>query len=180
MEVDTNLNYLIQNYLERKKLVKDGQIWKEVEEDYSFSVTFEISSHSCTVIQHGEKYELRIDNQSFNHLLDLERNKNYFQKDSQPTSSSYVFTKPLKGDNKYQFEIVKPNNEHKEDKQNMFNFAIKEKGEVHNNVTAKKFGEKLNQTTNSNVHNSTKNQNEPNLLIDFNSDNQKNSSSKSN
>jgi len=53
----------------------------------------------------------------------------------------------------------------------MFNFAIKERSDGHSNVTAKKFGEKLNQSTQnvSNVQNSTKKTNEPSLLIDFGS-----------
>ena len=39
--------------------------------DTSFSTTFNIGKHNCTLIQHGDGYELRVDNQSFNHVMDL-------------------------------------------------------------------------------------------------------------
>jgi len=37
----------------------------------AFTCTFNVNTHNCTIIQHGEGYELRIDNQSFNHVMDL-------------------------------------------------------------------------------------------------------------
>jgi|LauGreDrversion4_2_1035121.scaffolds.fasta_scaffold328499_2 hypothetical protein len=74
----------------KKKLIKDGQIWKEVEGDLAFSKSFEIGKYACTIIQHGEKYELRIDNQSFSHLMDLEKNRIYFSGSNEPVSNTYT------------------------------------------------------------------------------------------
>ena len=39
--------------------------------DTTFNLTFSIGKHPCTLIQHGDGYELRVDNQSFNHVMDL-------------------------------------------------------------------------------------------------------------
>lgn len=45
----------------------------------AFSHQFEIDDLTCIVIQYGEKFELRIDNQSFNHLYDLQKSKVAYQ-----------------------------------------------------------------------------------------------------
>ena len=68
----------------KKKVIKNSQVIKEADGsgDSAFTATFSIGKHNCTLIQHGEGYELRIDNQSFNHVMDLEKNKLYFGKDS--------------------------------------------------------------------------------------------------
>jgi hypothetical protein len=109
----------------KKKLVKDGQIYKEVKEDGAFSKSFDIDSHSCTIIQHGEKYELRIDNQVFNHLLDLEKNKLAFSNPN-PTSSSMI-SKSLHKDNKVVSSGLNHITNHtvEQTKAPMFNFSIK-------------------------------------------------------
>ena len=112
----------------KKKLVKDGQVWKEVEGDISFSKSFEIGKYSCTIIQHGEKYELRIDNQSFSHLLDLEKNRVYFSSSNIPTSNSYV-SKPTNVSSKIAFGTGQMNQQNSTQKHNsLFNFSIKNTG----------------------------------------------------
>jgi len=67
--------------------------------DSNFSNTFNIGKHVCTLIQHGDGYELRVDNQSFNHVMDLgiiflhniEKNKLYFGSESKgPTCINMV------------------------------------------------------------------------------------------
>ena len=61
----TCFNINIYNYLYRSK-------------DKAYTATFNIDTHTCSLIQYGEGYELRVDNQSFNHVMDLERNKKHF------------------------------------------------------------------------------------------------------
>jgi hypothetical protein len=101
--------------------MKDGQIWKEVMEDVAFSKSFEIGNHSCTVIQHGEKYELRIDNQVFSHLMNLEKNKKFFNKNN-PTSTPGIG----------KLEVVKNN---KSDTPSLFSFKIKPNGKEQKNFS---------------------------------------------
>jgi hypothetical protein len=108
----------------KKKLIKDGQIFKEVEGDVAFNKTFEIGKHSCTIIQHGEKYELRIDNQSFSHMMDLERNRVYFS-NFNPTSNTYS-NKPVNISNNISFGMGQVNPQAQTQKSgSLFNFSIK-------------------------------------------------------
>jgi hypothetical protein len=161
----------------KKKVIKDGLILVEIEEDFSaFSKSFEIGKHACTIIQHGEKYELRIDNQSFNHLMDLEKNKIYFQDSNQPTSTTYQ-TKGGVSNDKVGFGLsmknLTQNSNFNSNKSpgGLFNFAIKP---VTPNNQPKKFNEinpvhDFNKNKRENVMSkeSEKNTNN-NLLIDFN------------
>ncbi len=110
----------------KKKMIKDGQVWKEVEGDVAFSKSFEIGRYSCTIIQHGEKYELRVDNQSFSHLMDLEKNRVFFSASQNPTSSTYS-SKPVNTSNKIAFGMGQLNsqNESSQRPSGLFNFSIK-------------------------------------------------------
>ena len=67
--------------------------------DVTFSHAFTINDHACTLIQYGENYELRINNNSFNYLMDLgkiyiklEKNKLFFgqQVKKDPTSTTII------------------------------------------------------------------------------------------
>ena len=62
---------------EKTKLLKNGKVI-EVSKAGVFVKSFDINGHSCSLIQHGDRYEMRIDNQSFQHMLDLQRNKEHF------------------------------------------------------------------------------------------------------
>jgi hypothetical protein len=109
----------------KKKVLKDGLILMQTEEDIAFIKSFDVGKHQCTLIQHGDKFELRIDNQSFNHLMDLEKNKIHF-KNTTPTSTTYVAKPNVKDEKKIGFgismaEISKPNDNRKP----LFNFSIK-------------------------------------------------------
>lgn len=178
----------------KKKLLKDGQVWKEVEEDVAFSKTFEIGKHSCTIIQHGEKYELRIDNQSFNHLMDLERNKVFFTSGANPTSTVYT-AKPVGKGNKIEFGMGNVNNfAHNDSKQKpsgLFNFSIKPANPNQNHFSGGKFNfagvknessghSRRDSNSNSGVDGHSNNNNNNALLIDFSTDLNNNSSSNPN
>jgi hypothetical protein len=155
----------------KKKLIKDGQVWKEVQEDVAFSKSFEIGKHSCTIIQHGDKYELRVDNQSFGHLMDLEKNRVYFSGDANPTSMTYT-AKAQNNTNKVGFGMGQMNfkAESAGQKPNgLFNFAIKPQNNAGNNagsINKKRFSE---MPSNDSVTVSSKSGNGASL-IDFGGD----------
>lgn len=113
----------------KKKLIKDGGVITDVEEDFAFSKTFEVGTHSCTIIQHGDKFELRIDNQVFTHMMDLEKNKIHFGKNSAPTSIQITSNVPGQGSNKIGFGIASSDQQFKQSKVQpnapLFNFSIK-------------------------------------------------------
>ena len=62
----------------KKRLIKNGVEIFDKKNDGSFLKNFDIGEHIFSIIQYGEKFELRIDNQSFTHLYNLEKNKNFF------------------------------------------------------------------------------------------------------
>lgn len=152
-------------------MIKDGHIITEVEEEVAFSKSFEIGSHSCTIIQHGDKYELRLDNQVFNHLMDLERNKLYFGKNSNPTSTTIQSNIGMNDRKGMGFGISNQYNVPKEDnKAPLFSFAIKP---VTNNNQPKKqidFPQPNEHKGTREEQGSTNNNKSNNLLIDFSSD----------
>lgn len=158
----------------KKKLIKDGQVWKEVEGDIAFSKSFEIGKYSCTIIQHGEKYELRIDNQSFSHLMDLEKNRVYFSSQNNPTSNSYI-SKPTNNNNKISFGMGQVNQQNASQKHNsLFNFSIKTQGtqkrtsEVNSN-DLRNYHFTVNKDENSQIYNNTNNNTRSqSMLLDFN------------
>lgn len=126
----------------KKKLIKDGSIVTEVEEDLAFSKTFDVGSHSCTIIQHGEKFELRIDNQVFTHMMDLEKNKFHFGKSSAPTSISITSEMISPQPTRIGFGIANIGHQTKQSKSEssapMFSFSIKP---ACNTPNTKKFSE---------------------------------------
>ena len=76
---------------------------------------------------------MRFQNQSFGHLLNLERNKNFFTSNSGPTSNVYTskgnFQNTDQTNFKFENQIYNKNNK-KDNKPALFNFSIK------NNVNA--------------------------------------------
>ena len=74
----------------KKRLIKNGIEVFDKKNDGSFLKNFEIDGHIFSVIQYGEKFELRVDNQSFTHLYNLEKNKNFFSSDFDPTSKTQI------------------------------------------------------------------------------------------
>ena len=154
----------------KKKIIRNGRIECEVVEPNSFFRSFDLGGHNCTVIQYGDKFELRFDNQSFSHLLNIERNKNYFSNNSGPTSSIYTNKTTFQNNDqnlfKFENQIYKQNAQ-KDNKPALFNFSIKNKestGDSHLNKFH--FGPNVSQSSN--------NQSGKNDLLGFGNDNNNN------
>lgn len=117
----------------------------ELEEEFAFSKTFDIDSSSCTIIQHGDRFELRIDNQVFSHLLDVEKNKIYFGKNPEKTSITITSSFIGNDNKKVGFGInSQPLTQTKTqvNEAPLFNFSIKPAGNnFANNSMSKKFSE---------------------------------------
>jgi len=85
---------LIVSYLSgKKKVTHNGSVLYEGQKvmSTSFQFPFSISSNMCNIVQHGEQFELRINNQVFAHLYDQEKMKREFQYEdgSNQESSGY-------------------------------------------------------------------------------------------
>ena len=72
----------------KKKLIIDGKLEKQIEDHFvAFSHSFVLGGDlNCMVIQFGEKYELRIENQSFTHLYEVIKNKKAFNNEAPLTN----------------------------------------------------------------------------------------------
>ena len=145
--------------------------------DDSFFRNFSLNGHNCTIIQCGDKNELRIDNQTFEHLYNLERNKQFFSKNPEPTSSFYMaksnkIEKNQPGITKNNFYQAQQNN----NQPSLFNFNIKPASEATNHET-KKFQFKINELhnvgykvqpmTSTNTNSSQQQQSTGTNLLDF-------------
>lgn len=66
----------------KKKVVQNGQtIMADKKMKGPFQFPFKTGSSNCNIVQHGDKYELRINNQSFSHVWDNIRTKQAFNWD---------------------------------------------------------------------------------------------------
>ena len=183
---------LLDSRLSRKKrLFKNGVKILDTKETGNFLHNFEIDGHACIIIQYGEKIELRIDNQSFTHLYNLQKNKELFAGEKGPTSNTYV-AKPFNAfssseDKHTEDTFYKGNKQEEENKPKMFNFEIKKDTGNKSSGGLNKFkfgGNKFqanssNNNANNNQINSNNNtNNNNNNLLDFggnnNINNQKN------
>ena len=132
----------------KKKVLKNGIVECELVCDESFFRNFTLNGHNCTIIQCGDKNELRIDNQTFDHLYNLERNKQFFSRNPEPTSS--FFTTKSNKIEKNQPGITNKNfyqSQQNNNQPSLFNFNIKPASEVANHQT-KKFQFKINEVHN--------------------------------
>ena len=114
----------------KKRLIKNGVEVFDKNNDGSFLKNFEIEGHIFSIMQYGEKCELRVDNQSFTHLYNLEKNKNFFTGEDDPTSKTQIaknYNDNLSYENDegnlYKYKIKE--NGKKEEKQGLFDFKIK-------------------------------------------------------
>ena len=116
----------------KKRLYKNGVSILETTENGNFIHNFEIDGHACIIIQYGDKIELRIDNQSFTHLYNLQKNKDLFAGEKGPTSNIYI-AKPydsygssnedtMRNNGSAFYKVNKPGDENKP---KLFNFEIK-------------------------------------------------------
>ena len=142
---------LLDSRLSRKKrLYKNGVNILDTTETGNFIHNFEIDGHACVIIQYGDKIELRIDNQSFTHLYNLQKNKELFAGEKGPTSNTYV-AKPYNSyssneDKHTESAFYKVNKPEEENKPKLFNFEIKKN-------TGNKNSGGFNKYTSSNTNN---------------------------
>ena len=132
----------------KKKVLKNGIVECELVCDESFFRNFTLNGHNCTIIQCGDKNELRIDNQTCDHLYNLERNKQFFSSNPEPTS--FFFTAKSNKIEKNQPGITNKNfyqSQQNNNQPSLFNFNIKPASEVANHQT-KKFQFKINEVHN--------------------------------
>ena len=178
---------LLDSRLSRKKrLFKNGVSILKTTEDGNFIHNFEIDGHPCVIIQYGDKIELRIDNQSFTHLYNLQKNKQLFAGEKGPTSNIYVAkaynsygstnNKSKGNDDSTFYKVNKPE---EENKPKLFNFEIKKDGGNKTQGLAKfKFGQNKDKPSfnsnnnNNNIQNNKINNNNGNVdLLGMQNDN---------
>ena len=152
----------------KKRLYKNGVNILNTTEEGNFIHNFEIDGHACVIIQYGDKIELRIDNQSFTHLFNLQKNKRLFAGEKGPTSNVYI-SKPnnsygsSEDQNKQKTgeAIYKVPKSGENDKPKLFNFEIKQNNNKSHGFNNKfKFGDnKSNSNPINNQNNFKGNQN---------------------
>lgn len=93
-----------------------------------FSHHFKIGNNAISVLTIGETFELRINNKSFNHLMDFEKNKLLFFGNEKPVSNvsqtNPTFKKLYDKTVNYGTGIINTVDQER-DKPSLFNFAIK-------------------------------------------------------
>eukprot|EP00347_Sterkiella_histriomuscorum_P019565 403341149 len=68
----------------KKKVFRDGRVIFETQKfGTSFQYPFQINNHMLNIIQHGDHFELRIDNQSFQHLYHQDKTRREFRYDDE-------------------------------------------------------------------------------------------------
>ena len=162
------IQLIYSKWTDDKKLIKNGIEVYNKKNDDSYLKNFEIDGHIFSVIQLGDKFELRIDNQSFTHLYNLEKNKNFFTGDIDPTSKTQIADNKT-GDiisekNENNFYIFKSKENDGKEKQTLFNFKIKiDENKANSGLKKFKFGpgikpsnNKFNKNINNNQNNTNK------------------------
>ena len=152
----------------KKRLYKNGEQILYTKQKGNFSHNFEIDGHSCVIIQYADKIELRIDNESFTHLYNLQKNRELLKGDNGPTSKisvnnnfntiSYSQEENDKNNSVFYKNI-------QDEKPKLFNFKIKkENGNKSLKINNKfKFGESNQKLFGQNNYNS----NSDNINIDL-------------
>ena len=162
------IQLIYSKWTDDKKLIKNGIEVYNKKNDDSYLKNFEIDGHIFSVIQLGDKFELRVDNQSFTHLYNLEKNKNFFTGDIDPTSKTQIADNKT-GDiisekNENNFYIFKSYENDGKEKQTLFNFKIKiDENKANSGLKKFKFGpgikpsnNKFNKNINNNQNNTNK------------------------
>jgi len=80
----------------RRKLLLNDTLVYDIMLEEAFSYQFDILKCHCQLIQMGSQYELRIENQVFAHLLEIQKNKSRFQKSDRPTSTTHTLPSSVK------------------------------------------------------------------------------------
>jgi hypothetical protein len=123
-----HIELLDSRFSRKKRLYKNGVNILDTTETGNFIHNFEIDGHPCVIIQYGDKIELRIDNQSFTHLYNLQKNKELFAGEKGPTSNIYVansFNGNSSEEKHTEDAFYKVNKPEEENKPKLFNFEIK-------------------------------------------------------
>ena len=175
------IELLDSRFSRKKRLFKNGVSILDTTESGNFIHNFEIDGHACVIIQYGDKIELRIDNQSFTHLYNLQKNKELFAGEKGPTSNTYVakpFNAKNSSDDKHNEDaFYKINKPEEENKPKLFNFEIKKNTGNKNTGGFNKFKFGANKdkeqiNTNNNINNNNTNNNNGNIdLLGFNNNN---------
>ena len=122
------IELLDSRFSRKKRLYKNGVNILDTIETGNFVHNFEIDGHACVIIQYGDKIELRIDNQSFTHLYNLQKNKQLFAGEKGPTSNIYVakpFNSETSSEDKNTENAFYKNKPEEDNKPKLFNFEIK-------------------------------------------------------
>ena len=160
------IQLIYSKWTDNKKLIKNGIEVYNKKNDDSFLKNFEIDGHIFSVIQLGDKFELRVDNQSFTHLYNLEKNKNFFTGDADPTSKTQIADNNT-GDiisekNENNFYIYKSKENDNKEKKALFNFKIKiDENKANSGLKKFKFGPGIKPSNNkfNNINNKGNNTN---------------------
>ena len=157
----------------KKRVYKNGDLILLTKSKSNFSHDFELEGHHCTIIQYADKLELRIDNQSFTHLYNLQKNKELFNENG-PTSQvnmakqvkNNVSSKAYKKDIYNEPLYKNTYNSNQEDKPKLFSFKIKKNNKKKENGFKNKFQFGKEQSQNKNL-NQTEYLNTENKEIDL-------------
>ena len=183
------IELLDSRFSRKKRLYKNGVSILDTIETGNFVHNFEIDGHACVIIQYGDKIELRIDNQSFTHLYNLQKNKQLFAGEKGPTSNIYVakpFNAATSSDDKKDTENPFYKNKPEDNKPKLFNFEIKKGAGNKSSGGFNKFkfgGNKgeTNSSSNNNIQNNNNNNNgNPDLLGIQNNQNANNNTNNNN
>ena len=153
------IELLDSRFSRKKRLFKNGVNILDTTETGNFLHNFEIDGHACVIIQYGDKIELRIDNQSFTHLYNLQKNKELFAGEKGPTSNTYV-AKPFSAHSSAEEKstedaFYKANKPEEDNKPKLFNFEIKKEtgNKTSGGFNKFKFGGNKTQNTSSSNNN---------------------------
>ena len=75
----TTIEVLSSKLSGKRRVFRDGVLIADRQQfEGAFTFTFHVQSHQMTIMQHGEHFELRINNVSFTHMHAQEQTKNQF------------------------------------------------------------------------------------------------------
>ena len=181
-----HIKFLDSRLTNKKRIYKNGDIIFYTKCKTDFSHDFEVYGHHCVIIQYADKFELRIDGESFTHLYNLQKNKELFKKS--PTTNlnnnnkSNKVNQQIKDNDKNNDMIFyKENKTNKQNEKKVFNFKIKNNNEKKSKGFKNKFkfGDKekyytINQPSNFNIDDNNKtNINVNKNLLDLDDSNDK-------
>ena len=127
-----HIKFLDSRLTNKKRIYKNGDIIFYTKCKTDFSHDFEVYGHHCVIIQYADKFELRIDGESFTHLYNLQKNKELFKKS--PTTNinnnnnnnlNKAKFKTIENDKNNEMVFYKDNKTNDKNEKNLFNFKIK-------------------------------------------------------